>query len=198
MRENALGVIGYYPEDNLSPFLLRGWRKWRDFLFEDITKFEKDKSYSRKYDMYNVINLTMPIYIMEEKMARGKSKGHVGGNRSESNKPVTFQWVNVTLTPEDSAIISGDTSTLEFALSAFVGMVERGVSVSLKHNMERKEWTASIYQPDTNDNSILRGVSGFSADVRLAITVVMYKYNHILSGEFPSSGDGSEAAQQFR
>jgi len=121
---------------------------------------------------------------MENKLNGRKPKRHGDSVGGSNDKSAPFRWINVQLTSEDINILEGETADLEQLAYAFIQLGVRGLGLSIKYDSARKSYAVSIYGSDSTANMQPCGISGSSPDLRDALLVSLYRFNHCLQGSF--------------
>lgn len=136
--------------------------------------------------------------IMENEMNGRKSKTNGTKLESSSSEPVSFRWINVTLSDQDLDILERETASLELVASSLVQLVVRGLGISVKYDPVGKSYSCSIYGRDTRNNMQPCGISGRASDVRDAILVSLYRFETGLQGSFDGQSDQGNVLQSKR
>ena len=148
----------------------------------------------------NLLIYPLKNLIMETDMNGRKSKDNGAKHSLPANKSLPFGWVNCPLTSEDYDYLEQQTASLELLTSNLIQLVVRGFGVSVKYDHARKSFNVCIYRPDIGDGRQPLGLSGHSTDVRDAILVTLYRFDHKLGGEFPDrimEGTSNQPSRRF-
>lgn len=133
------------------------------------------------------------IYLGEEHVMARKSRSKFG-SASDGSKSVkvTTVWANYKLTHDDVALVISDAAEQEKIATRLASLFAQGADFSVRHNPERKNFSAfAISLPGANDG-IRIGISAFGGDVWQAVAAVLYKCDLYASSpeKFTESGQG--------
>lgn len=187
-----------YPEDHVPTCLLSWWVTARPVILRVL----ESKRYRRPaWNSHLSGNLLIypPEYLYKEPILNGrKSKGRTIGNGVVPSQSTPLEWVNAPLTSEDYLALEQSTYGLEYLAGCLVGLVSRGYGVSVKYDSQRKRCNCTIYRPPSDTNRRHLGLSGFASDVRDAVLVTLYRFEHKCGGELSDGlvGDAHNQSQR--
>jgi len=196
-----MSIIHPYREfpDLSTPAVLLTW--WRDNYQVFLRALTYDR-YRRFYGQGSISN-NLLIYPpecnrMENKLNGRKPQRHERGLGSSNAQPSSIRWINIALTSEDLSILEREEASLEQLAFSFVQLGMFGLGLSIKYDRTRKSYSVSIYRPSDATNVQSLGISGASPDLRDALLVSLYRFNHCLGGSFDNAPDTDATVQPRR
>lgn len=136
--------------------------------------------------------------IMERQMNGRKSKRNEPQPSNGNGKSLPFRWVNVPLTSEDIDFLEQQTADLELLAFDYIQLGMHGLGLSVKYDTSRKSYSVSIYRPSDAVHVQPIGISGSAPNLRDALLVSLYRFNHCLEGSFDNAPDTDDAVQPRR
>lgn len=108
-----------------------------------------------------------------------------GGQRGNAQ----WQWVNITLTDEDTELLSRSDVTLEYLALSCVALADDGIGFKVEPTDDGKSIRATLYRPDFPSRGVISGVSSYADNVRDALMVALHKLDVYLGGDFSTIPD---------
>lgn len=129
----------------------------------------------------------------------GRKSKRIGTvNGSSNGKSAAFQWINIPLTSEDLNLLEHETAGIEQLALAFIQLGVLGLGLSVKFDRVGKSYSVSIYGCDSRNNMRPCGISGAAPDLRDALLVSLFRFNHGLQGSFDDSTNTDSIVQSPR
>lgn len=129
----------------------------------------------------------------------GRKSKQLGSRSSGGDgKSLPFEWINVPLTAEDFDILERETADIEQLALAFIKLGVQRLGLSIKYDRARESYTVSIYGCDMGNANKPCGISGASSDLRDALLVSLYRFNHCLQGSFDGRTNQNTTIQPKR
>lgn len=185
--------------ETFMPVELAVW--WRNALPTAMLLLTHPKYRYKSYFGTSSVNLLIypPELLIRRKILNGrKPKDQSRFNSSESSKPAPLEWLDGQLTPEDIDILERDTVGIEHLASVLVGLVSDGYGVSVKRDFERERFNCTIYRPPFGKQRRHLGLSGNSPDLRDALLVTLYRFEHKFGGVIDDSSPDDAHPKQAR
>jgi hypothetical protein len=135
----------------------------------------------------------MLYYAREIQIVAKKS----GTNNTKSGSTGNISWINVVLTEDDIAELSDATPEPTNVMLGILAIANKGYSVSLKHNPDKVQFSASLFGIHPIDGVGLVGLSAFADDPLDALFVLCYKYHVRLGGEIPTPNKETGTTRRF-
>jgi hypothetical protein len=175
------------PCDFLPPEAALWWLSNSE-LFLRLLKAGKNGKRPFTGDLSHNLLIYPPNYhIMENEMNGRKSTEPKPRLVKRDGVALPFQWVNITLTPEDVGILESEKASLEQLALAFISVGMLGFGLSCKYDFARKSFVCCIYRPYDGNDVQPCGVSGSATDLRDALLVLLYKFNNRMGGGFDNA-----------
>lgn len=133
------------------------------------------------------------IYLGEGHVMARKSRSKFGSTTDASKSPkISTVWANYKLTQDDVAIVVSDATEHEKIASRLATLFALGADFSVRHNPERKNFSAFAISLPGADDGVRVGISAFGGDVWQAIAAVLYKCDLYANApeKFTESGQG--------
>lgn len=182
-----------------SPVELALWWYYNSELFlRCLTQSKYHKPFGQNTVTGNLLIYPPKCNIKDGQMNGRKSKQPVARFSDSDGKPSTLQWINISLTDKDIAILESETGDLEQLAFAYISLGMLGLGLSVKYDSARKSYNVCIYGPDMAANMQSCGVSGAAPDLRDALLVSLYKFNSRLQGSFDGQSVKNAAIQPRR
>jgi hypothetical protein len=124
-----------------------------------------------------------------------KPRARSGSSNGES---LPFEWINVRLTDKDLDILEAETADLEQLALAYISLGVQRLGLSIKFDRVGESFVVSIYGFDLRNNNKPCGISGAAPDLRDALLVSLYRFNHCLQGSFDGRTDQNTTIQSRR
>jgi len=173
-----------FPEDCLPIEAAIWWRDNSDLFLRCLTQAKFHRPQFGSDLSGNLLIYPPKCNRMENEMNGRKPRGHGSRLGSSDAQPATFRWINITLTSEDINTLEREEASLEQLALAFIQLGVRGLGLAVKYDSVGKSYAVSIYGSDTTNHMQPCGISGKSADLRDALLVSLYRFNHSLQGSF--------------
>lgn len=198
-------VYWEYEPDNwgdcFTPQFIIAWMLHRDTIAKNFNWLWKNcripNTKLTSYECLRDLGLYMPRKKGDEKNVQhtrfndSSSKG--GGNE--------WKWVNIRLEPEDITALEQSTSTFEFLAASLCALGDDGIGFSVKPVDSGKSFCVTLNRPDSENPSVIYGLSSFAGNIHDALLVALYKFDICLEGDFSNAPKFIETAkpqQRFR
>jgi len=176
------------------------WRDHSDLFLRCLTQGKYLKPRFNSPSTGNLLIYPPKTNRMENEMNGRKPKRHEPSVGNRDAKSTAFRWINISLTSEDLDILEQETASLEQLAYAFIQLGVFGLGLSVKFDSARKSYTVSIYGSDISNNMQPCGISGSATELRDALLVSLYRFNHGLQGSFDgcTNKDATVQPNRFR
>jgi hypothetical protein len=188
----------YFPSDQLPIGLNLWWRDNCDLFLRCLTQAKYHRPWGNSNTSGNLL-IYPPECHTKEINLNGRKPKHNGTKLGNSNaQSTTFRWLNIPLTSEDIDLLEREEVTLEQLAFSYISLGMFGLGLSVKYDNARKSYSVSIYRPSDATHLQPVGISGSSSDLRDALLVSLYRFNHCLEGSFDNAPDSDAVIQPRR
>jgi len=106
-----------------------------------------------------------------------------------------FRWVTVRLEAEDVAWLAECTDDMAAIVVPLFSLCERGIGFTCKPQSSGDGFCATLLSQPTDDQPYTIGLSAFGGTVRDTCLALLYKFDHLLGGQFPTNTDAFNNAK---